>query len=75
MKGLRHSFLPGLVLFALVLPKAAGAAHDAAEQLFVARIQPLLKTKCLACHGDDEAKIKGGLDLRTQASMLVGGDR
>ena len=74
MKRLRDSFLPGLVLFALVTTNAAAAADDSAEQLFVARIQPLLKTKCLACHGDDEAKIKGGLDLRTQATMLEGGD-
>ena len=29
------------------------------------------KAKCLACHGEDEAKIKGGLDLRTQAAMLT----
>jgi mono/diheme cytochrome c family protein len=44
------------------------------EQLFVRKIQPLLKSKCLACHGDDEEKIKGGLDMRTRAALLEGGD-
>jgi mono/diheme cytochrome c family protein len=63
-----------LLPLALALLNSASAADDSAEQLFVAQIQPLLKSKCLACHGDDEAKIKGGLDLRTRASMLEGGD-
>ena len=64
------------LLFATVQPLAMAATPAAleAEQLFVARIQPLFKAKCLACHGEDEAKIKGGLDLRTQADMLLGGD-
>jgi len=44
------------------------------EQLFVRRIAPLFHEKCLACHGNDEAKIKGGLDMRTLASTLKGGD-
>src|SRR3954470_23022972 len=63
-----------LAVVALIAARAAAAANAEAEQLFVARIQPLFKSKCLACHGDDEAKIKGGLDLRTHAAMLEGGD-
>lgn len=51
-----------------------GAAEETAEQLFVRRINPLFHEKCLACHGKDEAKIKGGLDMRTSASTLKGGD-
>ena len=46
----------------------------AAEELFVRRIQPLFKEKCLTCHGDDPKKIKGGLDMRTRASLLKGGE-
>jgi len=46
---------------------------DKAEQLFVRRISPLFHEKCLACHGNDEAKIKGGLDMRTLASTRKGG--
>ena len=45
-----------------------------AEMLFVRRVAPLFHDKCLACHGKDEAKIKGGLDMRTLASTLKGGD-
>jgi len=55
-----------------VLP--AQARSDEAELLFVRRISPLFHEKCLACHGNDEAKINGGLDMRTLASMLKGGD-
>ena len=49
------------------------AAEDA-EALFVRRVWPLFQEKCLACHGNDEAKIKGGLDMRTLGSTLKGGD-
>ncbi|MFM8338116.1 MAG: PSD1 and planctomycete cytochrome C domain-containing protein [Opitutaceae bacterium] len=45
-----------------------------AEEMFTRRVAPLLREKCLACHGQDEAKIKGGLDLRTRADALIGGD-
>jgi mono/diheme cytochrome c family protein len=62
--------------FALLLSVAATAvsADEQTELLFVRRIAPLLHEKCLACHGNDEAKISGGLDMRTLASMLKGGD-
>ena len=44
------------------------------EALFVSTIRPLFKAKCLACHGDDEKKIKGDLDMRTRAGLLQGGE-
>lgn len=53
---------------------AFAATNENAEALFVRRIAPLFHERCLACHGQDEAKIKGGLDMRTQASTLKGGD-
>ena len=61
-----------LLCIAAVLP--ARAQNTDAELLFVRRIVPLFHEKCLACHGNDEAKIKGGLDMRTLASTLKGGD-
>jgi hypothetical protein len=61
-----------LLGIATVLP-ALGQNTDA-ELLFVRRIVPLFHEKCLACHGNDEAKIKGGLDMRTHASTLKGGE-
>ncbi|MBI2946204.1 MAG: PSD1 domain-containing protein [Verrucomicrobia bacterium] len=53
---------------------SADAAEDTPELLFVRRIAPLLREKCLACHGNDEKKIKGGLDLRTFSGAMKGGD-
>jgi len=50
------------------------AAEDAAELLFVRRIAPLFHEKCLACHGKDEAKIKGDYDMRSAASAFKGGE-
>jgi mono/diheme cytochrome c family protein len=69
---------PSLVSLAMLALASAGLAAPAgsssAEELFARRIQPLFKEKCLACHGDDPQKIKGGLDMRTRASLLKGGE-
>jgi len=54
-------------------PAAPLTAADA-ESLFLGKVWPMMRAKCLACHGEDEAKIKGGLDLRTLQSTLKGGD-
>ncbi len=48
-------------------------AEDA-EALFVRRVWPLFQEKCLACHGNDEKKIKGEFDMRTLTSTLKGGE-
>ena len=61
-----------LLCIAAILP--AQARGEEAELLFVRRIVPLFHEKCLACHGNDEAKISGGLDMRTLATMLKGGE-
>jgi len=45
-----------------------------AEQLLVRRVLPLMSEKCLACHGSDVDDLEGGLDLRSLASILRGGD-
>jgi len=55
-------------------PFVARASTPEAEALFVRRIQPLLQQKCIACHGQDEAKIKAGYDLRTEATARKGGE-
>jgi mono/diheme cytochrome c family protein len=72
MKTRSPFFFPRLTAL-LLSPLALLHAADP-EQLFVRRIAPLFHEKCLACHGNDEAKIKGGLDMRTLASTLQGGD-
>jgi hypothetical protein len=45
-----------------------------ADTLAVLRIQPLLKEKCLACHGDDQDKIKADYDMRSVEGLFKGGE-
>jgi mono/diheme cytochrome c family protein len=68
-----------LLASALVLGPAAPAPAPAADtgaaaELFLTRIGPLFKQRCLGCHGDDPKKLKGGLDLRSREAMLQGGE-
>src|SRR4029079_18278713 len=63
--------LVSLVAFAA---PAVAAPTTEAEAAFGTRVLPLLKAKCLACHGEDVAKLKGGLDLTSRAALLKGGD-
>lgn len=58
----------------VLLFTTTASAYADSEALFVRRVLPLLQEKCLACHGKDEKKIKGDLDLRTQAATLKGGE-
>ena len=44
------------------------------EALFVRRVLPIFREKCMACHGDDEKKLKSGFDMRTKEGLLKGGD-
>lgn len=62
-------------LLAAVVPfSIVRADDDPAELLFARRIAPLLNEKCLSCHGQNEEKIAGGLDLRTRATAMKGGE-
>src|SRR5262245_35234251 len=64
-----------LAASAVVTSRAGNSTPSlAAEQLFNAKILPLLQSKCLGCHGNEPNKLRGGLDLRTRATMLRGGD-
>jgi sugar lactone lactonase YvrE len=58
-------------------PASVGMAfaerNETSEQLFVRRIAPLLREKCLACHGDDVEAREGGLDLRSLQTVAGGG--
>ena len=73
----RGSFLFAASIALTATPLLRSAATDEKsypEILFARRVLPMFEEKCLACHGRDEAKIKGGLDLRTQAELMIGGD-
>jgi hypothetical protein len=59
-----------ILIFLLV---SSSQAEDA-ESLFVRRVWPLFQEKCLACHGNDEKKIKAGYDMRTLESAIQGGE-
>src|SRR5438270_9326429 len=48
-------------------------AEPSGETLFARKILPVLKAKCFGCHGD-EPKLRGGLDMRSRAALLRGGD-
>ena len=62
--------LPGLVGNADVL-RADGIGSRAVEQ-FVGVVEPLIKSKCVSCHGAN--KQEGGLRLDSLAAALKGGD-
>src|SRR4051794_24345117 len=70
----RTAFLALAVLLGPGLARAAGPPVVDGEKLFALRVWPVLKTRCLPCHGDDPRKIRGGLDLTTRAGLLTGGD-
>lgn len=44
------------------------------EILFVRRVFPLLREKCVACHGADPEAIEGSLDVRSLEKLQAGGD-
>lgn len=70
--ALRASLLALAVLGAC--PSQAGEPVTAGEKLFALKVRPLFAEKCLACHGDEPEKIKGGFDMRTREAMLKGGE-
>ncbi len=74
MKVISRHWLGYSVFVIGALSAQADLSSFEAEQLFVRRVQPMLQEKCISCHGGDEAKIKGGLDLRTKEETLSGGD-
>lgn len=79
--GMMGSWLKLSVLLVMVawmglspsIEAAELSRHDA-EVLFALKVKPLLTEKCLGCHGDDEKKIKGELDMRNLAGLLAGGE-
>ncbi|MCI0462499.1 MAG: PSD1 and planctomycete cytochrome C domain-containing protein [Gemmataceae bacterium] len=70
----------GIVLATSLLGLATAARPSGQEkkpasaaELFLGQVQPILKKHCLGCHGD-EPKLRGGLDLRSRAALLKGGE-
>ncbi len=53
-------------------PSSARPEQARARELFRQRVEPMLRVKCLGCHGDGE-ELDGELDLRSREAMLRGG--
>ena len=69
MPPVRAKYLSFLFLAAPLACLRAAPSQEDAEKHFAQKVLPLLKEKCLACHGDDDKKIKGKFDMRTAASF------
>jgi hypothetical protein len=64
-----------ILLAALGLQTAVASEKVEADLLFVRKVLPLFKSKCLACHGEDpKKKLKGDFDMRSRAGLLKGGE-
>jgi mono/diheme cytochrome c family protein len=85
MKFKRHTRLACAVLFVCAVlvagssqatadetPKSKPVDAATAERLFTETVGPLLKAKCVACHGGGDLQ-EGGLDLTSRAGALKGG--
>lgn len=84
--GMNVAILAG-VLLSLTLDRNCAAEDAAAKpvsdadsfskdqlEFFEKQVQPILKARCLKCHGGEE-KIRGGLRLSSRAALLKGGDQ
>ncbi|QDU63321.1 Planctomycete cytochrome C [Planctomycetes bacterium Pan216] len=62
------------ILAALLLGVTASADDHVTERNFTLKVLPLLKAKCLGCHGGDTEDVQGGLDVRSRAALIKGGE-
>ncbi|MGI9472816.1 MAG: PSD1 and planctomycete cytochrome C domain-containing protein [Rubripirellula sp.] len=68
-----------LMAFACFLFSAAAEGKDAEsialeEKHFTLNVLPVLKEKCLGCHGGAADDIKGEFDVRSRESLIKGGE-
>jgi mono/diheme cytochrome c family protein len=72
-------FLLAIVLLSTTMTGRAAVAADEtlskkkAEQLFTQQVRPLLKKRCLGCHGEGD-DLEGDLDMRSREGLLRGGE-
>ena len=60
--------------FALAAPAdESTSARVESENLHVRRIGPLLREKCLGCHGQAPSRIEGSFDVRSPETLRIGG--
>lgn len=68
-----------LLVALLLLPSSVRSAEKPlskaeAERAFTLKILPLLKQKCLGCHGEKPDRLRGDYDVRTREALLKGGE-
>ena len=63
-----------MLFLAIVLPVTTAAREVDADRLFALKVAPLLKEKCLGCHGEKSDDLKGEFDVRTREALLKGGE-
>lgn len=56
------------------VPSEVKLTEAEANRLFTLRVQPLLNSKCLGCHGDTADDIKGDYDVTSRKALLAGGE-
>jgi mono/diheme cytochrome c family protein len=59
--------------FVALLGLAQPVQQKADNAFFTSKVAPILKKNCLQCH--NPAKARGGLDLSTRDTTLIGGDK
>lgn len=64
---------PLSILLCLIAVSTAAEPTDG-EKLFALKVKPIFSSRCMACHGEEGKKIKGGFDMRTREATLKGGD-
>ncbi len=71
----RRSWRGWTIVLLAVVPWARASEPTADQASFFDReVRPILKARCLKCHGEG-AKIKGGLRLDSREAILKGGDQ
>ena len=65
-----------LVILTLTLLASFSSASgdETAEREFTLKVLPLLKDKCLGCHGSDSSEIKGEYSIIDRDHLLAGGE-
>src|SRR6185369_13804633 len=65
--------VPSIVIgIAIAAAMCARASAQATDGSFEKTVLPIFKAKCFSCHGDKRQR--GGLDLRTKAAIIKGGE-
>ncbi|MEZ6136738.1 MAG: PSD1 and planctomycete cytochrome C domain-containing protein [Pirellulaceae bacterium] len=70
----RFYFIVALTLLMTSGVATSVSADETAERLFTLKVLPLLKDKCLGCHGGESDDIKGAFSVLDRESLLRGGE-